>query len=59
MAKQRTGIDTQAPVPTGPSAEEVAAAQKQAAENAPKAEGGRLKGDFVCRAEDADDGLDA
>lgn len=44
MAKQRTGVDTQAPVPTGPSAEEIAAAQKQAAENAPKAQGGRLKG---------------
>ena len=44
MAKQRTGVDTQAPMPTGPSPEEVAAAQKQAAENAPKAEGGRVKG---------------
>jgi hypothetical protein len=44
MAKQRTGVDTQAPVPTGPSAEEIAAAQKQAAENAPKAEGGRVRG---------------
>lgn len=44
MAKQRTGIDTQAPAPTGPSPEEVAAAQKQAAENAPSAKGGRLRG---------------
>lgn len=44
MAKQRTGVDTQAPVPTGPSAEEIAAAQKQAADNAPKAQGGRLRG---------------
>jgi uncharacterized protein HemX len=44
MAKQRTGVDTGAPVPTGPSAEEVAAAQKQAAENAPKQGGGRLRG---------------
>lgn len=44
MARQRTGIDTQAPVPTGPSAEEIAAAQKQAADNAPKAQGGRLRG---------------
>jgi hypothetical protein len=44
MAKQRTGVDTQGPVPTGPSAEEIAAAQKQAAENAPKAQGGRLRG---------------
>jgi hypothetical protein len=44
MAKQRTGIDAQAPMPTGPSPEEVAAAQKQAADNAPKAQGGRLRG---------------
>nr|UXE44352.1 hypothetical protein Hi04_10k_c209_00014 [uncultured bacterium] len=44
MAKQRTGIDAQAPVPTGPSAEEVAAAQKQAGENAPEQKGGRLRG---------------
>lgn len=44
MAKQRTGVDTQAPMPTGPSPEEVAAAQKQAADNAPKAQGGRVKG---------------
>ena len=44
MAKQRTGINTQAPVPTGPSAEEIAAAQKQAAENAPQAKGGRAQG---------------
>jgi hypothetical protein len=44
MAKQRTGIDAQAPMPTGPSPEEVAAAQKQAADNAPKAQGGRVLG---------------
>lgn len=44
MAKQRTGIDAQAPVPTGPSAEEIAAAQKQATENAPEKKGGRLRG---------------
>lgn len=44
MARQRTGIDTQAPVPTGPSPEEIAAAQKEAADNAPKAQGGRLRG---------------
>ena len=44
MAKQRTGIDAQAPAPTGPSAEEVAAAQKQAAESAPEKKGGRARG---------------
>jgi hypothetical protein len=44
MAKQRTGIDAQAPVPTGPSPEEIAAAQKEAADNAPQAVGGRLRG---------------
>jgi hypothetical protein len=44
MARQRTGIDTQAPMPTGPSAEEIAAAQKEAADNAPKTQGGRLRG---------------
>lgn len=44
MAKQRTGIDAQAPILTGPSPEEIAAAQKQAADNAPKAQGGRARG---------------
>lgn len=44
LAKQRTGIDAQAPVPTGPSAEEIAAAQKQAAENASQMQGGRALG---------------
>ena len=44
MAKQGTGIDTQAPASTGPSAEEIAAAQKRAADNAPKAQGGRVRG---------------
>lgn len=43
-AKQRTGIDAQAPPPQGPSEEEKKAAQQQAAENAPKAEGGRVRG---------------
>ena len=43
-AKQRTAIDPQKPAPQGPSAEEVAAAQKEAAENAPQAAGGRLRG---------------
>lgn len=44
LAKQRTGIDTQAPAPKGPSAEEVAAAQKQAADNAKQVQGGRVRG---------------
>lgn len=44
MAKQRTGIDAQAPPPQGPSAEEVQAAQKNAADNAPQMAGGRLRG---------------
>ena len=43
-ARQRTGIDAQAPPPKGLSEEEKKAAQQQAAENAPKAEGGRLRG---------------
>ena len=43
-AKQRTGIDAQAPPPQGLSEEEKKLAQQQAAENAPKAEGGRLRG---------------
>lgn len=43
-ARQRTGIDAQASPPQGLSEEEKKAAQKQAAENAPKAEGGRLRG---------------
>jgi hypothetical protein len=41
LAKQRTGVDTQAPVPKGPSQEEIAAAQKQAENDAKQAKGGR------------------
>jgi hypothetical protein len=44
MAKQRTGIDAQAPPPQGLSEEEKKAAQQQAANNAPKAQGGRARG---------------
>jgi hypothetical protein len=44
MAKQRTMIDPQKPAPQGPSPEEIAAAQPQAAANAPQAAGGRLRG---------------
>jgi len=44
MAKQRTGLDPQKAAPTGPSAEQVQAAQKQAAENADKVKGARVGG---------------
>ena len=44
MAKQRTGLDPQKPAPTGPTAEQVQAAQKQAAENAEKVKGARVQG---------------
>lgn len=44
MAKQRTGIDAQAPPPQGLSEEEKKLAQQQAAENASQAQGGRVRG---------------
>ena len=44
MAKQQTGIDPQAPAPPPMSAEQKQAQQQQAAENAPKAQGGRARG---------------
>jgi hypothetical protein len=44
MAKQRTGIDAQAPPPQGLSEDEKKLAQQQAAENASKAQGGRARG---------------
>lgn len=44
MAKQRTGIDAQAPPPKGLSEEEKKAAQQQAANNAPQAQGTRVRG---------------
>lgn len=44
MAKQRTGIDAQAQPPQGLSEDEKKLAQQQAAENAPKAQGGRARG---------------
>ena len=44
MAKQRTGIDAQAPPPQGLSEEEKKLAQQQAAENAKQAQGGRVRG---------------
>ena len=43
-AKQRTGIDAQAPPPTGLSDEEKKAAQQQAAENAQQVKGTRARG---------------
>ena len=47
LAKQKTGVDTQAPAPKGPSTEEVAAAQQQAADNAKQGRGGGLRGAAV------------
>jgi hypothetical protein len=44
MAKQRTGIDPQKAGPAGPSAEQVQAAQKQAAANADQVKGARVAG---------------
>jgi len=44
MAKQRTGLDPQKPAPAGPTAEQVQAAQKQAAENADQVKGARVAG---------------
>ncbi len=44
LAKQQTGIDPQAPAPPPMSAEQKQAQQKQAADNAPKAKGGRVRG---------------
>jgi hypothetical protein len=43
-AKQRTGIDAQAPPPKGLSEEEKKAQQQQAADNAQQMYGGRLRG---------------
>jgi hypothetical protein len=44
MAKQRTGIDAQAPPPKGLSDEEKKLAQQEAAENAKQKQGGRVRG---------------
>ena len=43
-AKQMTGVNAQAPAPTGPSADEIAAAQKQAVANAEQVQGARVGG---------------
>jgi hypothetical protein len=42
--QQQTGIDPDAPAPSGPSSAEVKAAQEQAASQAGEAKGGRLRG---------------
>jgi len=42
--QQQTGINPEAPVPSGASAADVQAAQQQAAANAPQAQGGRVRG---------------
>lgn len=44
LAKQQTGIDPQSPPPAGKSADQKAAEQSAAADNAPKAQGGRARG---------------
>jgi hypothetical protein len=44
MAKQQSGIDPKAPAAKPMSEEEKKAQQKQAADNAPKAQGGRVRG---------------
>jgi hypothetical protein len=44
MAKQRTAVDPTKPAPQGPSPEEIAAAQKEAADNAQQVYGTRLRG---------------
>jgi hypothetical protein len=42
--QQQTGINPDAPRPSGPSGADVQAAQQQAAANAPQAQGGRARG---------------
>jgi len=44
MAKERTGLDPQKPAPTGPTVEQIQAAQKQGAESAKQVKGGRVAG---------------
>jgi hypothetical protein len=44
MAKQRTGLDPQKPAPAGRSAEQVQAAQNEAAQNADQVKGTRVGG---------------
>ena len=42
--QQQTGINPEAPSPSGPSSAQVQAAEQQAAANAPEAQGGRARG---------------
>jgi hypothetical protein len=42
--QQQTGINPEAPPPSGPSSAQVQAAEQQAAANAPEAQGGRARG---------------
>jgi len=44
MARQRTGIDPLKPAPTGPTAEQIQAAQREAAQNADQIKGARVAG---------------
>lgn len=44
MARQRTGIDPQKAAPTGPTADQVQAAQRQGAANAPQVQGAAVGG---------------
>jgi Glycine-zipper domain len=44
MAKQRTSVDPTKPAPQGPSPEEIAAAQEEAADNAKQVYGTRVRG---------------
>jgi hypothetical protein len=44
MARERTGLNSQKLAPTGPTAEQLQVAQKQAAENAKQVKGGRAAG---------------
>ena len=44
MAKERTGLDPEKPAPTGPTVEQIKAAQKQAADDAKQVKGARAAG---------------
>jgi len=44
QVQQQTGINPDAPAPSGPSAADVQAAEQQAAANAPQTKGGRARG---------------
>ena len=44
LVQQQTGIDPEAPPPTGPSSAQVQTAEQQASANVPQAKGGRARG---------------